>query len=258
MALPRSFRTPVLLLVLAATLGFSDITRSIALAVLRLPFTILSSGVRIILTLPRLPSLASDTAQLRATVVRQQLEVARLQEALRQVRQEHVLLEALPSTQGVVAPIISRSLLPTQQTAILGKGRRQGLTVGGVVLTAEGIVGRIIDVQPETAVVLLLTDADSRVAGVIERSRETGLLTGRGDGTLELAYVDADADIVAGDVLVTAGLGGAFPKGLPLGSVVRVVKEASAGIAHIRVRSAARLGAVEDVLCLPPAAESQP
>ena len=97
----------------------------------------------------------------------------------------------------------------------------------------------------------MLTDPESRVAGVVERSRETGLLVGQGNGACELLYLDPDADVKEGDRVVTAGLGGPFPKGLVLGVVTRVIKEEETGTLRAAVRPSVRLGQVEDVLCLP-------
>ena len=252
-ALPRSVRpVPLVTLFIILVLAASSAVRSAALTIVRLPFTILSSAVQMVLTLPRLPSLSKEHAVLQAALARRQVENAELREALRHLEHGRELLETLSDVHGTVAPVIGRSLLPTQQTVLLGRGRRSSLVLDTIVLEVDGVVGRVIEVQPHTALVLLLTDADSRVAGLVARSRETGLLVGRGQAELELAYVDPDADIIEGDAVVTAGLGGPFPKGLPLGTVVRVTKDAASGISRVRVRPAARLGVLEEVVCVPP------
>jgi len=147
--------------------------------------------------------------------------------------------------------VIARPIVPLPQTLLLDKGTRHGLTLSAVVLDADGVVGRVIDVFPSACLVQLVTDPDSRVAALIERSGETGLLIGRGRGTCELIYLDADADVREGDHVLTAGFGGSFPKGLRLGTVARVVREAEAGMASATVAPAARVGRVEEVLCLP-------
>ncbi len=255
-AAQRSFRVvPLLVVFVTAVLFFSASLRHLALSIVRFPFAVLSTSVRIVLTLPRVPALSHENAQLRAALAQQQLEAAQLRDVLQQTQQGEALLQALPSVQGLVAPVIARSLLPTQQTVLLGKGRRHGLTLDSIVLDVEGVIGRVIEVQPEASVVLLLTDADSRVAGLVERSRETGLVIGRGHGTLELAYVDADADIMVGDRIVTAGLGGPYPKGLLLGTVIRVTTDVTSGMATVLVRPSARLGILEEVLCIPSASQ---
>ena len=220
------------------------------LTVLRLPFSALRFFSEVLIVLPRAPSLTQERARLSAEVARLQLDLAYLHEALRRTGRADVLHGLASSQSAVTASIIGRSLLPTQQTVLLDRGERQGMRRGGVVLDAAGVVGRVVDVQPGSCLVLLLTDPDSRVAGVVERSRETGLLVGRGRGLCELIYLEVDADIVEGDSILTAGLGGDFPKGLRLGTVVRVTRDEREGTTTVSVKPAAALHRLEDVLCL--------
>ena len=89
------------------------------------------------------------------------------------------------------------------------------------------------------------------MAALVERSRETGLVVGRGSGVCELIYLDQDADVQEGDRILTAGLGGTFPKGLVLGTVTRVVRDETSGSARAIVAPAAHLSRLEEVLCIP-------
>ncbi len=150
-----------------------------------------------------------------------------------------------------MAAVLSRSPIPTQQTVLVNQGSDRALALDDVVVDASGVVGRMVEVHPQTALVLLLTDPESRVAALVERSRETGLLVGRGQGWMEFIYLDVDADLQEGDRLLTAGLGSGFPKGLPLGIIVRVLKDELTGTAWAKVQPLARLGQLEEVLCLP-------
>jgi len=217
----------------------------------RLPFTLLSWAVAILLTLPRVPGLSRENAELRLALTQRQLDIAQLREALRHAHQAAALAQEFTATPGIVAMVIGRSLLPTQQTLLLNRGARDGLAQGAVAVHVAGVVGRLTDLSPSTALVVLLTDPDSRVSGLIERSRETGLLVGRGLGQCELIYLNADADAQEGDRVLTAGLGGSFPKGLLLGVITRVIRDESTGSAWAQVNPAAQLGRVEEVLCLP-------
>jgi len=228
--------------------------RSHTLTILRLPFTIVRSMAAVLVSAPHLPALANENAQLRTEAVQRQLELAQLREALRQAQQAHALFEARPSPDGVVATIMSRSILPTQHTVLLNHGTREGLTLESVIVDAGGVVGRVIELHASSALVMLLTDPESRVAGVVERSRESGLLIGDGTGSCQFIYLDAQADVQEGDRIATAGLGASMPKGLLLGTVQRVFRDEAAGTARAMVIPAARLGQVEEVLCLPSAA----
>ncbi len=251
--LPRARLVSVLLV--GASFLFLDPLRHGALAVLRLPFVIAKTGVAILTTLPHLPSLARENASLQTALLQRQVEEAELREALRHAQQADRLLEGVPpDRRGLIARVIGRSTIPTQQTVLLDRGRRQGLTRESAILDAAGLVGRVAELHDATALVILLTDPESRVAALVERSRETGLLVGRGRGRCELLYLDVDADLKDGDRIVTAGLGGPFPKGVPLGTVARVVRDVQAGSAWASVVPAARLGRLEEVLCLVPVA----
>lgn len=241
-----------LLFVSAAAAILNEPIRGAAFAVLRFPLIALRAAAGALIALPRLPSLAREHGELRAELVRRQVENAELREQLRRGTQQQALKQLGPFPRGVVAGVIGRSTLPTQQTALVDKGWRDGLTLDSVLLDASGVVGRVAELHASSALVALLTDPESRVAALVERSRETGVLAGRGRGRCELIYLDADADLVAGDRVVTAGLGGPVPKGLLLGRVVRVITDEKAGVASAWVEPAAGMSRIEAVLALPP------
>ena len=249
----RAFRVLFIsALLLGAVCVFQAPVRRSTLAVLRFPFTLIRGVVSLVLLLPRLPSLASENDRLRADVIRARAEADGLREDLRHVRQSDALRAAAPA-QAVVASVLSRSTIPTQQTVLLDQGERDGLALESAVIDADGVVGRITELHPSMCLVTLLTDADSRIAGLVERSRESGLLVGRGDGRCEFIYLDIDADIEVEDRILTAGFGGPVPKGLPLGTVARVDRDEASGTTRAIVRPAAHVGRLEEVLCLPPA-----
>ena len=245
-----SHRLPLILLVGAVLLAHEP-ARDTALAILRLPFTLLTQAVGILMTLPRVPSLQHENERLRAELTQRQVELAQAREALRHSQQAAAVLAAYPAG-GVVAQVIGYSTIPSQRTILLDRGAQHGIRVGTVVLDASGLVGRVSDTQPTTALVLLVTDPDSRVAGIVERSRETGLLVGTSRALCEFTSLPIDTDLQPGDRVLTAGLGGMFPKGLALGTVVRIVKDDASGTAWASVKPAARLDRLEEILCLPP------
>ena len=252
MARPVRARSPLLLLLGCALLLSHRPLRVGALFIVRFPLLIVQRSLSTLMLLPRLPSLVQGQRRLQAELARREIELAQVRELLRKHEQAETLTQIIPERRGIIASVISRSFLPTQHTLLLDHGRRHGIVVESVVVNADGVLGRVIESHDATAVVLLLTDAESRVAGMIERSRETGLLVGRLQDQCELGYLDAQADVQVGDRVVTAGLGGPFPKGLLLGTVVEVMRDASSGEAWATVDPAAHIGRVEDVLCVPP------
>lgn len=238
-------------LLLGTVVVLQEPLRRSTLTVLRFPFTLIKAAVSLVVTLPQLPSLTKDHERLRVALLQARAETARLREELRHLHQSQALRDA--ATRGeLVASVLNRSLIPTQQTLLLDQGSRQGLVLETAIIDTEGVVGRVTELSDTTSLVTLLTDPDSRIAALVERSRESGLLVGRGHGQCELIYLDADADIEQEDRIVTAGFGGPLPKALLLGIVTRVERDETLGTARAWVRPAARLGRLEEVLCLPP------
>jgi len=246
---PRALLVSVLLVGVLVLL--SHPFRAAALAVLRFPFGAVRAFALILITLPRVPSLASENADLRKALAQHQRDAAELRERLRHAQQSQALLKVRAAPQGTVARVIGRSTLPTQQTVWLDRGERGGLTLNSVILDPFGVIGRVSELHASNSLVILLTDPESRVAALIERSRETGILVGHGRRQCELRYLDAEADVQEGDQVVTAGLGGSIPKGLRLGTVTRVERDGATGSASAWVMPSARLGQLEEVLCLP-------
>ncbi|MFQ6101207.1 MAG: rod shape-determining protein MreC [Anaerolineae bacterium] len=102
-------------------------------------------------------------------------------------------------------------------------GAQQGVEVGmPVVSGGAALVGRIAEVGPRTAKVQLLTDADSKIAALLQASRVTGLVEGQPDGTLRMEYIPQEESISVGEIVLTSGLGGFLPKELVIGQVAEV------------------------------------
>lgn len=227
--------------------------RDVAFSGLRVPFTLLRHFLRVIIYLPRLPEFSGDNARLREALVRSQLEVAQLHESLRQTVHERQLLELAPAPEGIIARVIGRSPIPTQQVIIIDKGGLHSVELGAVAVDVYGVVGRVIEHAAEHASVLMITDSNSRIAAYVDRTRETGLLVGLGQGRCEMLYLDSNSNIEEGDEIYTAGLGGPFPKGLLLGRVLSVQRDAYLGTSQALIQPAADIQRIEEVYCFPPA-----
>ncbi len=135
------------------------------------------------------------------------------------------------------------------RTIIIDKGIQAGLRDGLPVVAAEGVVGRIIKIAPDSARVLLITDASSAIAALIQRTRTRGVARGRGEN-LSIEYALRDADIQVGDLLVTSGMGGVFPKGLPLGLVASVEKDQFGLFQQVAVTPATDFSHLEEVMVI--------
>jgi rod shape-determining protein MreC len=120
----------------------------------------------------------------------------------------------------VAARVIGWDASSRDRTMTLDKGQRDGVVKGAAVLVPEGVVGHVFEASPSAARVLLISDHNSGVDALVERSRVRGIVQGRLNDC-DLKYVKRGADVQAGDRLVTSGLDGIFPKGVLIGDVVQ-------------------------------------
>ena len=150
-----------------------------------------------------------------------------------------------------LAPILDIDLDPTRQRLVLDAGGSHGVQVGQSVIDAGGLVGQVIESRPMHATVLLLTDPAHAVPVAVTRSgvRLVAYGNGRAD-MLSLPGIPLSTDIKVGDRLVTSGLGGRFPAGFPVGTIVSLKPDDSRAFLVGEVRPAASLDRGRDVLLL--------
>ncbi len=143
------------------------------------------------------------------------------------------------------------------QTILIDKGSSDGVAQDMAVVSAEGLMGRVIGVSSRHAKVLLILDANSAVDALIQRSRVRGVLVGLGRDLCLLKYVQRNEDVQVGDQVISSGMGGVFPKGLLLGTVQEVVRGSSGLFQRVEVEPAADFSRLEEVMVViqPPAEE---
>ena len=134
------------------------------------------------------------------------------------------------------------------QTILIDKGSNDGVAQDMAVVSAEGLMGRVIGVSNHHAKVLLILDANSAVDALIQRSRVRGVLVGLGRDLCLLKYVQRNEDVQVGDQVISSGMGGVFPKGLLLGTVQEVVRGSSGLFQRVEVEPAANFSRLEEVM----------
>lgn len=150
-----------------------------------------------------------------------------------------------------LVPILDVDLDPTHQRLVLDAGSRDGVRMGQSAVDAGGLLGQVVAVTPTTSTLLLLTDPDHAVPVMVARSGVRLLAYGSGrSDRLALANVPLSADVRIGDVVLTSGLGGRFPAGFPVGTIVALHPDDSHAFLVGDVRPAARLDRGRDVLLL--------
>lgn len=186
-------------------------------------------------------------------------EVAKLTEAEKTAeRLEGLLgLQSTYSLESTAARIVGGSSDAWSQTVTIDKGTIDGLEVGMAVCNSGGAIGQIVEVSASSSTVRLLTDENSGISAMVQRSRAQGILQGQPDGSLLLNYVTADSDVSVGDIVITSGLGGVFPKGLPLGTVTSVNRASNATYYTVTVRAQSLAENNEEVLVITSVAAEQ-
>lgn len=151
---------------------------------------------------------------------------------------------------SVAANVIGIESSGWVRTVKINKGQSDGIRRDMAVVTPLGIAGRVIDVQPTTSIALIVTDPRCNIDVIVQRSRTMGIVEGNGADRLTLKYVRHEDDIQIGDILLSSGLGGIFPKGMVVGEVVRVEKGADNFFMDIEVQPAADFKKLEEVLII--------
>jgi rod shape-determining protein MreC len=159
------------------------------------------------------------------------------------------LTEGLPG-KAVAARVVDRSRKSLFKTIMIDKGTADGLRVGLPVLSELGIVGRVIETAWHASQILLLIDENSNIDALIQRSRAQGILQGAGAAGCTLKYISRVEEVQVGDVVISSGLAGVFPKGLLLGVVTGASRGGEGLFQKIDVAPAVDLGKVEEGLVL--------
>ena len=136
------------------------------------------------------------------------------------------------------------------RTVIVDRGSSDGVFKGMPVVTGDGIVGQIITVSPNYSKVLLAISPSSAIDVLLQKSRVRGILKGTGSLTFKLDYVLKTVDVKEGDYVVTAGYGGLFPSGLPVGIVSKVIKKRRGMFLEIEVTPAVDYLTLEKLLII--------
>jgi rod shape-determining protein MreC len=151
----------------------------------------------------------------------------------------------------LVAEILSVDLDPYRHRFAINKGLEDDVYVGQALLDANGVVGQIVRAEPLAAEAVLISDADHALPVTINRNGLRTIAVGTGEpDRLSLPYLTNNADIQPGDLLVSSGLGGAFPAGYPVGTVVSVDRRPGQPFALVSAQPAAALARAREVLLI--------
>ena len=147
----------------------------------------------------------------------------------------------------VAAEIIGAAATPDFRTLTIDRGTRDGVRADMSVIAPAGVVGRLVVPSLRSAKVQLLIDRNAAAGAIIERTRAQGVVVGSGDDKLRLDYVSEVFDVVAGDIVITSGIDGIYPKGFIIGRI-ESVERVGGSYKRILVKPAVDFSALEEVL----------
>ena len=185
--------------------------------------------------LTRQSRLLQENEELR----RRQLDTANLLLRQQHLEQENIRLRALLDmrarlpVEGRIAEILYAARDPFSRRVIIDKGTQHGISAGQAVVDDVGVIGQVVRVFPLTAEVLLLTDKEQAIPVEVQRNGLRAVLAGAGAGMMELRFLAANAEVKAGDILMTSGLDGVYLPGLPVAKVVNIDRDNSYAFARI-------------------------
>jgi rod shape-determining protein MreC len=176
---------------------------------------------------------------------------------LREAQLENLRLRQLLSFQQrqkltsiMLAEVVAREPTRQMNSILIGSGSVRGLQTNMSVVTSQGLVGRVVEVHPTTAIVQILLDRNCPVSAMIQRSRVSGILTYEEGTVFHLKNVPWRMDVVEGDMVISSGLGGIFPKGLLLGRVGEVLSSPRKLFKEIVVEPSVDFNSLEEVFIL--------
>jgi rod shape-determining protein MreC len=191
----------------------------------------------------------AENRQLKQQIEQMRLEQVRLSE---DAGQAHRLQQLLSFKEQVIAKTVPAQVIGSSgsdlsRSIYIDKGSNEGIASDMAVITAGGIVGKVLRVYPSTSLVLMINDQTSGVGAMLEKSRLQGVLKGTPEGAVILERVMSDEQVVSGDTVLSSGGDQIFPKGLPVGTVTKVSPGREMFL-NIQVKPAADLSRLEEVL----------
>lgn len=179
-------------------------------------------------------------------------EVTRLKEASIENERLRGLLKFTNETPYKVIParVIARDPTNWYSTIVIDKGSNHNINKGMPLIAPSGLVGRIVDVGPTFCRGRLIVDPNSRVGAMVQRSREDGVVEGSLKGLCRMKYISIDADLREGDIVISSGMGGIFPKGLIIGRIKKIKTEPDGLHLYAWIEPIVNFSKLEEVLCV--------
>lgn len=207
-------------------------------------------------------NLTADSATLSELEEENERLKAQVAELSEYEQQANTLTELLQlrnqySLTSTAARVTGQSSDSWTSTITIDKGSSAGIAVGMPVTSSNGVIGQVSECGPSSATVRLITDENSGVSAMVQSSRAQGQVVGSPDGSLRMTLVRSDQKVSVGDTIITSGLGGVYPKGLPIGTVTNVTKTSGSMYYDITVEPLTVIDNLEEVLVITSISDDQ-
>lgn len=218
----------------------------------RLPLKLLVDSFNYINRISSLPYTTSEEVELKRRIAELERKLAEHKEALYENERLRDLLgfSQKASKPSIPALVMGRDPNNWASVVFIDKGGNDGIVKDLAVISGDGLVGRVRETGKTMSKVMLINDVDSKVGAVIQESREQGLLVGTPEGDCKLIFISLDSNVNKGDIVMTSGMGGIYPKGILIGHVVKIEKEKGRLYKYAIVEPSSKLSKLEEVLCI--------
>ena len=197
----------------------------------------------------------------RAQLARQAERTARVEQLEAENARLRSLLELKPglSVRSMAAEVLYEASDPFSRKVFIDKGAQQGVQLASPVVNEAGVLGQVTRVYPLSSEVTLLADKDAAIPVLNPRTQQrSAAFGGAANAAMELRFMASNADVEPGDTLVTSGVDGIYPPGLPVAKVLEVARRSEGGFARVTLAPAANADGVRHVLVLEPLAVQMP
>ncbi len=176
-------------------------------------------------------------------LLREEVLASRRLQLLLQFRDKH-----FPSS--ITAQVIGKDPSSWFKSITLNRGEKDGVKKGMAVITPQGVIGQILKTSPNYSTVLLITDYNSAIDAITQRTRAKAIVEGLGENLCQLKYLRRSEEVMVGDKVVTSGLTGSFPKGLMIGEIRKVEKTGEGVFQYAELIPSVDLTKLEEVLII--------
>ncbi len=194
----------------------------------------------------------AENTKLREEASQLRSEVQKLREELYRVGrlEEFSAYRFETGLTGMAAQVIGESPDSWTRTIVVNRGMEEGVKRSLPVVTPDGLVGSVVQTSDHSSIVRLIVDRSSRVPVLVSRSRARAILEGESSGTCQLKYLDRTEDVQQGDIVITSGLAGIYPRGIEVGTITQVLARNHGLYQYAKVLPKAPINRLEDVLII--------